>query len=506
MLHHKILNIPKFAYDTVSEPISYTQKDEAEFWAWITEAHAVPESLIQSPEDKTEQGYRVLSADELKQLIANAFDKGNQQLADRLLSIVSQPQQVSDELIRKSLRLKTGEYLKLLYAKLLEKTSFSDILIRILTPKAKAYLESLLSRHPDQLSGNNRLEHLQSLVESWIDMSPDSRSRAVDMGLRDYEGKTDIQPDYPYQLDQIKTSLSDFILNGLEKKLLYVDGPIFRERSRAYEEFRQQWEEELKENPLGEIYLGVAIDPTSVSRLIFQPTCILRSFLTVEQQQDLFEKYGENDINSFLSMFNVSSDLKKINYLGSCTDGGLRDVSFWIEIELPKCGVIIENAESFYPRSILQPEIADNLDRDFDEMMRLTVALGKNLGLDASNYFTKENEHLHNMAKEDNVVNISAITYHVHSRTWNDFLKLATKLSKTPEDFLAIKKINSNRNKILGYGEVQVFVEDMVQASIQRRSVVSFYVSKDVWRFLPWVIKEQDWFAATNEYLNLKND
>jgi predicted CopG family antitoxin len=482
----------------VSEPIIFTQKEEAEFWAWLTEAYAIPESP-----DKSKQGYRVLSTEELKQIIANAFENGDQQLADRLLEIVSQPQPASNEIIRKSMRLKPGEYLKLLYAKLREKTSFSDVIVQILTPKAKEYLASLQNKYPDKLTDNSRLEHLQTLVESWSNMSPETRSRAVDMGLRDYEGKTDIQPDYPYQLDQIKTPLSDYILNGLEKKL-YDNWSPLRERARAYNEFRKKWEDELKDNPLGELYLEVSIDPTNISKLFFQPTYILRIFLTVDQQLSLFEKYGEDDIVSFIRRFNIYSDLKKIDYLGSSTDGGIRDISFWTEIELPKCSIIIESADDFDTQSVLQPETVDNLGRDFGELMRLATSLGKKLGLDVSNYFLKENDRLSKVNESDMLANASAITYHINSPAWNDFLKLITKLSKTPDEFLVIKKLNSHRNKIRGFWLVQIFVEDMVQASVQKRSVVSFYVSKDVWRFLPWVIKEQNWFTATDEYLMSK--
>jgi len=484
----------------VSESIIFIQKDEAEFWAWITESFAVPESLTQNPE-KTKQGYHIFSTEEVKQLIANAFEKGDQRLADMLLEIVSQPQQISNEIIRKSMRLKPGEYMKLLYLKLREKTSFSDIIVKILAPKAKTYLVSLQEKYPAKILDNSRLEHLRNLVESWSDMSPDTRSRAVDMGLRDYEGKDNIQLEYPYQLDKIKTPLSDYILNGLEKKLLYDGGALFRVRSRVYNEFRQRWEDELKENPLGELYLGVSIDPTNTSRLFFQPNCILRSFLAVEQQQNLFEKYGEDDLISFLNMFNVSSGLKKIKYLGSETEGGICDISLWIEIELPKCSVTIESAENFFPKSILQPEIANNLNQDFRELLRLAESLGKKLGLDFDKSFSNENERLLKVDEGDMLASTSAITHHVNSTTWNDFLKLATQLSKTPDEFLAIKKINSCRNKIGGFWILQGFVEDMVQASVQKRSVVSFYVSKDVWRFLPWVIKEQNWYVVTDEYL-----
>ena len=59
--------------------------------------------------------------------------------------------------------------------------------------------------------------------------------------------------------------------------------------------------------------------------------------------------------------------------------------------------------------------------------------------------------------------------------------------------------------RILNYGIVESFVGDLVDASIKRRSVVSFYVSKDVWRFLPLVLKEKDWYAIADLYLSSKN-
>ena len=78
-----------------------------------------------------------------------------------------------------------------------------------------------------------------------------------------------------------------------------------------------------------------------------------------------------------------------------------------------------------------------------------------------------------------------------------------TRLAK-PEDFETIKTVNSIRTRIINNIKVVDFIEDLVHASITRRSVVSFYISKDLWRFLPLMLKEKNWYNIADQYLSDK--
>jgi len=44
----------------------------------------------------------------------------------------------------------------------------------------------------------------------------------------------------------------------------------------------------------------------------------------------------------------------------------------------------------------------------------------------------------------------------------------------------------------------------ITESSIRRRSVVSFYVNEDVWRFLPLAIKGKNWISIADAYLASK--
>ncbi|MFX0206250.1 MAG: hypothetical protein ACFFDT_09700, partial [Candidatus Hodarchaeota archaeon] len=292
-------------------------RQEVEFWAWLTESYILPGAL-ESKLSKNIASYRLVSTNEIRQLIADAFEKRDSKLADNLLEIASKQQLMSYEIIRKSSRLKTGEYLKLLYIKLLEDTSFSDIIIKILKPYTKKYLEQFRTKWKEQLTqSTERVEHLFRLTESWDEMSPESRSRAVDMGLQDYEGKKEIPMDYPYTHDMIKEFLPDFYLSELNRKLLFDEGPVYRERSRVYDEFEKRWKEDLEKHPIGNLSLNVSIDEKDRNRLFFRPTVRLSTHLYYEEQLELFEKYGERDVVGFVNLFNVSSGGEKISYRGS---------------------------------------------------------------------------------------------------------------------------------------------------------------------------------------------
>lgn len=326
------------------------------------------------------------------------------------------------------------------------------------------------------------------------------------MGLRHYEGINDIQPDYPYKLEEVKTAISNFILSELERKLLYDEAVIYRERSRVYDEFKKKWRSELEESPLDYISLNVSIDHSDANRLLFNPKARLSRHLTDEEQLNLFETYGESDVVGFIQLFNVYSGTEKVDYRGSLRDEEIRDIYFWKDVDLPMCSVTIEDANNYNVSCLLQSDFSENMLFVYNNLMSLVTSLGKSIEIDTSSYFAKDDERFLRRMKESESENDALIPLlaHMRSSTWNDFLKLATRLAK-PSDFITIKNINLYRNRILNYGIVESFVGDLVDASIKRRSVVSFYVSKDVWRFLPLVLKEKDWYAIADLYLSSIN-
>jgi hypothetical protein len=475
-------------------------KQELEFWSWLTNSHILPDPLEFSP-SRRKKNYRLVSTDEIRPLIADAFQKGDSQLADNLLEIASKQQITSDEIIRKSSRLKIGEYLKLLYIKILEETSFSDVIVKILTPYSKKYLDEFSSKWKTQLTNSNdKIEHLYNLIKSWDEMSPESRTRAVDMGLQGYEGKKEVFAEYPYKLDEVKEFLPMYFFSELDRLHQFDDGSEYIKRPRVYEYFENKWRMEIDEYPIGKIWINVSVDEQDHDILFFKPVLKLLNHLNTEEQLDLFEKYGERDVLNFVNLFKIYPEGEENQYQGSFEEDGIKDISFRAEIPLPVCSVKVEGADNFNPRPQEDSIYEENLYRVFGYIKYLIKSLGESVDFGLIKLFEGDDQK-YGQIGEEYPKRIRRLQIYLRSNTWGEFFKIATRLAK-PEDFLTIKKINLYRNRILNYFKVETFVTDLVYASITHRSVVSYYVGKDVWRFLPIMLKEQDWYNIANSYLS----
>jgi hypothetical protein len=479
---------------------SVSQEKEAEFWAWLTDGHVVTEPTVSQSSDKPAQGFRVVSTEEIKVLITDALDKGNEAKVNQLLEIASQPQPLSSELIRKSLRVGNGEYLKLLYVKLLENTSFSDVIIRMLTPYAINYLSAFKCEHEPELGKENqRLNHLMSLIKSWQTISPESRSRAVDMGLVEFEGTNELLADFPHKLEDVKTSISQVIIGELERELF---GSFPEDKNRVYEEFKREWSQEITEDPLTGMTLEASIDQGDTNKVLFTPKIVLFRRLTVEEQESLFDKFGELAVLDFVRNFMEKNKGKEEgNYLGARQDGKLQEICLHREVSLPTCSACICDANNFEVKDIASAIMLKRIEQDAITLRTLSETLGKQVGINIDNFFADEFKIMHALHKEQEY---EACIILARSGTLTSFLKLATKLAKTAKDFSLIGMINSYRNRIVDYEKAQSFVCDLVDFSIRRRSVVSFYVNKDVWRFLSMAMRVKNWITIVNAYLELR--
>ena len=331
--------------------LSNMQKEEAEFWAWLTEGHTIPEPLTLETVDKTNRRFRVITTDEIKQLIIDSLEKKNERLSDELLRIASESQSISSDVLRKSMRTRNGEYLKLLYVKILEKTSSSNVIVKLLTPYIRNYLESFKKQWGDKLkSKNQRLDYLISLVEKWPDIRK-SRSRVVDIGGEDYETGSDIMAYYPWKLEDIKAVISDFILTELERKLFgdYSDRSnlTFEESIDIFQEFRKRWNNNINENFRDMLYLKASIDKEERDKVLFIPQVLLPVNLIKEDKESLFERFGERNVIVFLKKIRkMHSDIdnKKDDPLPEYADGG---IIFNIVVNLPSAAAHIISPDSF---------------------------------------------------------------------------------------------------------------------------------------------------------------
>ena len=472
------------------------QEREADFLAWLTEGHVIFESQKNQPEGK--QGvFRVVSIEEIKQLITDAFEKREDTQVNNLLCLASQSQPLSNDLIRKSLRVGSGEYLKLWYVKLLEKTSFSDVIVRMLIPIAIDYLSTYKRNRLQEIGEENkRFKHLLQLLEQWPNISPESRERAVDMRLADFEMDHELLPNSPRNLENIKNSVSRVILSELESQLFPQP---FDYRKDVFEELKQEWAKDLVENPLSSMTLEASIEASDSSKVIFKPNVVLSKRLTVDDQERLFEKYGERHAVCFINEF-TPKDPNKEEKLYRGSEEELQEICIYRQIYLPFCYANILDSENFEVKGVASANTMEKINQDAIRLRVLIENLGKRIDIDANNFFVHEYKYLRELSTEDPEIPL----VFARSEKLTNFLKIATKLAKGTDDFVYIAEINSCRNRILDYVRTQSFVGDLVESSIRRRSVVSFYVNEDVWRFLPLAIKGKNWISIADAYFASK--
>jgi hypothetical protein len=214
----------------------------------------------------------------------------------------------------------------------------------------------------------------------------------------------------------------------------------------------------------------------------------------------LFDKFGEGDVVDFVNKF-TQKDINKEEkrYMGTMADSELQEINIHREVNLPSCSVTVEGVDIFEIRDTASAAMMEKIDKDAIWLRTLVAELGKRVDIDVSTFFVHEYRLLLELPPERES---ELATVFAGSGTLTNFLKIATKLAKTTDDFALIGAINSCKNQILDYKKAQSFVCDLVDSSIRRRSVVSFYVNEDVWRFLPLAIRGKDWITIVNTYLS----
>ena len=483
--------------------LSGLKKNEGEFLAWLTEGHVIPESVAPKSSSEIGRMFRVVSTEEIKQLIIKAMENNDELQANKLLDKASETQPLSKDsqekptILRKSIRVGNGEYLKLLYVKLQEKTSFSDIIIRMLIPHVRNYLSSLRVECADKLKdGGQRLDHLATLIDEWDKISPESRSRAVDLGLVDYDLGKYVEAYYPGKAEDTKSALSDFVLTELEKEAypdhLVSSYPVF-------EAFRKRWGNQIREGNICDwVDLEVSITE-DMNKIQFTPNVLLQTRMEEEERKKFCEDVGENNFNHFLkNIQRKTPGSKKTEDKHYASDD--KDLHINRGVSLPTFMVSISGPKNFELECVSNSTILDQMKKDDGKLLDLIERLDKSIDLAAQDQFRKEIESRKNHIQEGEERVASQVI--AKSPTLTKYVKRAVELSKTSSDFSIIKQINSLQSRIISYGTIIDFTEILVHNSIERRSIVSFHVYEDVWRFLPLVIKGKDWINIVDAYLN----
>ena len=274
------------------------------------------------------------SKDAVKIAIREALSKGDSELAQELLDVASKPDEgPSDTIVRKSVRVLPGEYVKLLYVKMTEKLSFADILMKILKQPCKEMVDDFKSKlHGNQSQALNRINHLSEVIASWEKERPQTRAQVAEWGdiskpgsiragdshkiqrandWEENEHSIDVENEShmlvtPYfskeavdkkRLDDLEAAFCRLALTDLMIKA--AGGDITKPVNELYYEFKDEWKKELDGKTITDEITIMAITPNNSERqrIFFNVYYQLDTFLEGEREMSLFTKYGEGTVS-----------------------------------------------------------------------------------------------------------------------------------------------------------------------------------------------------------------
>jgi len=487
------------------------KKAEAEFWAWLMDGYAVS---TETRDAKGKPKIVVLSKDTIKSAIHEALRKNNSQRAQELLDAASKPpEEFNEAIIRKSIRVAPGEYVRLLHLKMLERTSFDDVLMRVLINPCKRKVKRLKQYcSGNQLSAGNKLDHLLNAIEQWEKDKPESRSSVAEWGdarvptpanewdrvIIPGENKvfTPITPFYGQglldekYLEKVKAAFSRFTLTDLTIKA--SGGDLSKPISDLFYEFKDEWTQKTEEEPFADqISLNAFIDSTSGSQeLFFGFYFQLSTELFPKRELDLFSKYGEDKVIEFINRVKlypeqpykgITNSEQYQNWVASYSsvDSHQFHIIIGTEVSLTCCKISLNTPDQFevdWPPTI--PPVLENYTQQFEVLLQ---SVAEKVGFE--NPYKKE------------------ITYPRLAHVAGELIPKAIDKASSPDDYRVINNLLTFKNLYRDYQTITDFGERLTESSLRHHSVVSFYINSDLWRLVPIVLRGTNWIKLADDYL-----
>jgi len=499
------------------------KKAEAEFWAWLMDGYAVSADTRNA---KAEPKIVVLSKDTIKSAIHDALKKNNSQRAQELLDAASKPpEEFNEAIIRKSIRVAPGEYVRLLYLKILEHTSFADVLMKVLINPCKKKVKELKHHYSgNQLSAGNKLDHLLNAIEQWEKEKPKSRANVAEWGdwrKSDYRIRahrepipanewdtpqltvpvdnklyTSITPFYGQSLldekylEKVKAAFCRFTLTDLTIKA--SGGDLSKPVSGLFYEFKDEWAQKTEEEPFVEqISLNAFIDNTSENQeLFFDLYILLTTELDAKRELDLFSKYGEDKVIEFINRVKlypgqpykgITNSEQYKNWVASSPSDDTHqfDIIIGTELSLTCCKIsasIPGQFETDWPPNM--PPVLENYRQQFEVLLQ---SVAEKVGFESP--YKKER------------------TYPNLAMAAGELIPKAIDKASSPNDYRVINNLLTFKNLYLDYRTITNFGEDVTMSSLKHHSVVSFYINSDLWRLVPIVLEGTNWIKLADDYL-----
>lgn len=516
---------------------STNERSKAELWAWLTGGYAVS---AHAGKTKSERKIVVLSKDPLKAAIRESLSSNDSERAQELLDVASKPEEkLSTSMVRKSVRVSPGEYVKLLYLKMSERTSFADVMMKVLTDPCKNMIRELESQFREkQLPLTDRLRHLSEVVELWEKEKPESRSDIAEWGdwtkssfpfSQENQNKepipanewdihqltvpveaksyTEIAPffsksciDEKY-IQKVKVAFTRFAMTDLTIKS--SGGDLAKPASKLLYEFKDEWMHDLEEKPfLEQIGFDAYIDNTSEKQeLFFGVITSLMTSVSAKRELDLFSKYGEEEVKEFIDRvkrFEYPSFSVNGHFNGITNSDEYRnwivcfpldnqhddhfDVQIGTELDVICCKITASGPNSY--ESDWPPNLPPVLEKYRQQFASLTKETAEKVGFK----ITFEHDP----------------TYPRIAMDASQLIPKAIDKAGTPEDYRTVNNLLTLKNLYDDYMTIIEFGEQVATSTLKHHSVVSFYINSDLWRIVPLVLERDNWVKLIDNYLNAK--
>jgi len=220
---------------------NYKEKELAELWGSLTNRFPADKALLSElkKEHEDQEGLVLLTREEISELVAEAFQNQQQKIAKQLFELTN-PVTKREKYTRKSMRIGQGEYLELLYLKINKETSFSDVIIDVLSEPLMRHVEEIETQYGDILSDS--INNLKKNIRTWREDIPPPRSREVDYRFIPFKERTT-----PFR--EKKVELIEKV-QEIAKTRGYLENlphDIYEGPDEIYQEFRGDWESQIED-------------------------------------------------------------------------------------------------------------------------------------------------------------------------------------------------------------------------------------------------------------------
>jgi len=452
------MNVKMITMPSLPDTFSKNEKGQAELWGSLTNRFPVDYALIAEIDDEKSfpDGFTLKTREEISNLISQAMKAKKQRTAKTLFEI-TRPVTQRRDYTRKSMRIGQGEYLDLLYLKIKKDTSFSNVLIDVLTPSTIQYVENLNSKYGDTLP--DQIFNLREQILKWRETAPEARSRNVGYNYIEAKENYFFPPDERDAfLENIRNATKTFgYLKNLPADIYSGPDPI-------YQELQDEWNKEIDNHYKTGVYREVYIDENMPNLLSFRIVIVPSVSIDSIRMEEIYQKYDYR-IDEYIEKYVLDKDsefFKKLleRYKGTPNKftsilEHVHDISLGYEITLSKYYIEVKNKNEF--------EIKINMEylKELEGML------------------TRSEKDILDEVKEYDYINFDDLIHKVMMSGSEIEYRLVSQL-------FSIGDTRYNLHTIVGYGS------SLIKNEIAKYPVISYYIPHSLAPLSSIILKENN--------------